>query len=118
MPSQSESPVHPLTRVVVVVDVVVELDKLEVIPIVVLVVVVVVVDVDVGVLVVEAFVDVVVLVLDGVVETTLSPDSVIAYALPRGSATSCRVGTFARAVPKTLVTGFSGTTPASVSSPV
>src|SRR5262249_2230430 len=56
-----------------------------------------------------------VLVLAGVVEIALNPERVIAYALPLVSATSWRVGTLARAVPKTLVTGFSGTTPARVS---
>ena len=54
----------------------------------------------------------------GVVETTLSPESVIAYALPLRIRRQLARGQLARVVPKTFVTGFSGTTPASVSSPV
>ena len=55
----------------------------------------------------------------GVSEITLSPESVMAYAVvPAESTAICRGCTLERVVPKTLATGFSGTTPASVSSPV
>src|ERR1039457_2783127 len=55
----------------------------------------------------------------GVSETTLSPDSVIMYAVVPAAFTAIMRGlVLNRVVPKTLTTGFSGTTPASVSSPV
>src|ERR1039458_10651801 len=55
----------------------------------------------------------------GVSETTLSPDSVIMYAVVPAAFTAIIRGlVLNRVVPKTLTTGFSGTTPASVSDPV
>jgi ATP-dependent DNA helicase RecG len=55
----------------------------------------------------------------GVSETTLSPESVIMYAVVPAEFTAIMRGfVLNRVVPKTLTTGFSGTTPASVSSPV
>src|ERR1039458_3591009 len=55
----------------------------------------------------------------GVSETTLSPDSVIMYAVVPAAFTAIMRGlVLNRVVPKTLTTGFSGTTPASVSEPV
>ena len=55
----------------------------------------------------------------GVSETTLSPESVIMYAVVPAEFTAIMRGfVLNRVVPKTLTTGFSGTTPASVSDPV
>ena len=55
----------------------------------------------------------------GVSETTLKPESVIMYAVVPAEFTAIMRGlVLNRVVPNTLTTGFSGTTPASVSSPV
>src|SRR5450756_1270331 len=55
----------------------------------------------------------------GVSETTLSPESVIIYDVVPAEFTAIMRGlVLNRVVPNTLTTGFSGTTPASVSSPV
>src|SRR5579871_961215 len=56
---------------------------------------------------------------EAVSEITLSPDSVMAYAVvPAESTTIWRGLVLKRVVPKTFTGGFSGTTPASVSAPV
>ena len=55
----------------------------------------------------------------GVSDTTLRPESVIMYAVVPAEFTAIMRGfVLKRVVPKTLTTGFSGTTPASVFSPV